>query len=60
MNTKAILASTLLTALLAGTAAHAEGRAGNNYDNAQAAPSAEIVKVSIQTPAADYDKGPSR
>ena len=52
MNTKAILATTLLTALLAGTSAQAEGRAGNSYDNAQKAQSVEIVKVSIKTPTA--------
>lgn len=52
MNTKAILATSLLTALIAGTSAQAQGRAGNVYDNAQAAPSVKIVKVSLQAPVA--------
>ncbi len=53
MNIKSILATSLLTALLAGTA-NAEGRAGNVYDNAQTVSSAEIVKVSIQSDTKDY------
>lgn len=57
MNTKAIFASALLAALMAGTSAQAQGRAADVYDNAQAA---EVVKVSLQTPAADFDELPSR
>ena len=60
MNIKAILASTLIAGLLAATAGHAEGRAGNVYDNAQKATSAEIVKVSFSAPVANSDELPSR
>lgn len=49
ISTKTVLASALLTAVIAGTSAQAEGRAGNSYDNAQAAQSVEIVKVSLKT-----------
>jgi len=52
MNTKAILATSLLTAILTGTAASAEGRAADVFNKTQAAPSAKIVKVSLQAPVA--------
>jgi len=55
MNTKVILATTVLLALFAGNSAHAEGRAGGLTDYVDnSTTSVEIKKVSVQTPASVY------
>ncbi len=57
ISSKSLFASTLLTALLAGTSAFAEGRAGDLSDysndayNNVTAEVVEVKKVSLQTPA---------
>jgi len=52
INTKAILASTLLTALIAGTSAFAEDAGFDLFENFNAVTSESVVaqKVSLQTP----------